>query len=88
MGCSLGGPAHNRMLSMAQTNMKRVWQVSISRSTVQDACGRTAIVVGQGTSAVAADWTGLGRENASEVISVVVTIAVASTTDVSAGVAV
>ena len=75
------------MLSMAQTNMKRVWQVSISRSTVQDACGRTAIVVGQETSALAADWTGLGRENASEGISEVVPIAV-WTTDVSAGEAV
>ena len=54
---------------------------------MQDACGRTAIVVGQGTSAVAADWTGLGRENAGEGISVVevVIIAVALTTDVSAG---
>ena len=68
--------------------MERVRQVSISKSTVQDACGRTAIVVGQGTSALAADWTGLGRENASEGISVVVTIAVSSTTDVSAGEAV
>ena len=81
MGCSLGGRAHNRMLSMAQTNMKRVWQVSISRSIVQDACGRTAVVVGQGTSAAAADWTGLGWGNASDGISVVVIIAVTVATD-------
>ena len=73
------------MLSMAQANMKRVWEVSISRSTVQDACGRTAIVVEQGTSAAAADRTGLGWGNASDGISVVVnTIAVIVATDASA----
>ena len=71
------------MLSMAQANMKRVCEVSISRSTVQDACGRTAIVVEQGTSAVAADWAGLGWENASG-ISVVVIIAATTLTGFSA----
>ena len=72
------------MLSMAQANMKRVWEVSISRSIVQDACGRTAIVVEQGTSAAAADRTGLGWGNASDGISVVITIAVIVATDASA----
>ena len=72
------------MLSMAQANMKRVWEVSISRSTVQDACGRTAIVVEQGTSAAAADRTGLGWGNASDGISVVIIIAVIVATDASA----
>ena len=72
------------MLSMAQANMKRVLEVSISRSTVQDACGRTAIVVEQGTSAAAADRTGLGWGNASDGISVVIIIAVIVATDVRA----
>ena len=83
MGCSLGGRAHNRMLSMAQANMKRVWEVSISRSIVQDACGRTAIVVAQQTSTAAADWARLGRENASGGISVSLIIAVPVVTDLS-----
>ena len=63
-------------------------QVSISRSTVQDACGRTAVVVGQGTSAAAADWTGLGWGNASNSIHITVVIAEIVTTDFSTGVVV
>ena len=45
---------------------------------MQDACGRTAVVVGQGTSAAAADRTGLGWESASDGINVRPVVAIMS----------